>query len=79
MVNELAEDVLPINPSIAVTLRVGDHVPCPSERRKNHDLPDLVRKMIRLQSAQILDYTQQDVLNTQLCVCSNRYVVASHA
>ena len=44
MVNELAEDVLAINPSIAVTLRVGDHVPCPSERRKNHDLPDLLRK-----------------------------------
>ena len=78
VVDELAEDVLAINPSIAVTLRVGDHVPCPS-RRKNNDLPDLVRKVPRLRSVDIFNNTEDDVLLLELCVCVHRLVVASHA
>ena len=78
MVNELAEDVLAINPSIAVTLRVGDHVPCPS-RRKNNDLPGLVRKVPPLRSADILSNTEDDVVLLELCVCAHRLVVASHS
>ena len=77
MVNELAEDVLAINPSIAVTLRVGDHVPCPS-RRKNNDLPGLVRKVPPLRSADILGLHLEEMSRNMPHACRYFHQGGSH-